>query len=92
MAVVEAAVLLEAGWDDLVDEVWVVTVAPQAAIERLAARSGMTEEQARQRMAAQMADEERAARATCLIENNGNITELARRVDALWQGVVRRAA
>jgi dephospho-CoA kinase len=92
VVVVEAAVLLEAGWDDQVDEVWAVTVAPETAIQRLTARSGMTEEEARRRLAAQMTNAERTARAARVIENNGTIEELARQVDALWQSAVRRAA
>ena len=92
VAVVEAAVLLEAGWEDQVDEIWTVAVAPEVAVQRLTARSGMTDEQARQRMAAQMGNEERTARSTHVIENNGDISELARRVEALWQGVACCAA
>ena len=45
--VVEAAVLLEAKWDSLTDEVW-VTVSPESSmIERLAESRGLTEEQAK---------------------------------------------
>ena len=38
--VVEAAVLIEAGWQALVDEVWVVTASPERAIERVVATRG----------------------------------------------------
>ncbi len=92
VVVVEAAVLLEAGWDDQVDEVWAVTVDPATALERLSARIGMTDEEARRRVAAQMTNAERAAIAARLIENNGTISELARQVDTLWQSAVRCAA
>jgi dephospho-CoA kinase len=92
LVVVEAAILLEAGWDDQVDEVWAVTVEPAAALQRLTARNGMTDEDARRRLAAQLSNAERAARAAHLIENNGTISDLARQVEALWQSATGRAA
>lgn len=52
---VEAALLLEAGFDKDVctDGVWVAVVPPDVACRRLCARNGLTEEQARARIAAQ---------------------------------------
>ncbi len=41
IALLEAAVMLEAGWENLVDEVWVVVVEPELAVQRLAARNGL---------------------------------------------------
>ena len=38
VAVLEAAVMLEAGWEDLCDELWVVVVEPDLAVQRLASR------------------------------------------------------
>jgi len=85
VAVVEAAVLLEAGWQDLVDEVWVVIVPPEVAIERLVARNGLTPEQARARLAAQLSNEERARRATVVIDNARPLDETLAQVRRLWQ-------
>jgi len=45
-AVLEAAVLIEANWLDLVDEVWLVTVSPETARQRLVERNGLAPEQA----------------------------------------------
>jgi len=92
VAVVEAAVLLEANWDELVDEVWAVVVPPEIAVARLRQRSGLSEAEARARLAAQMTNDERAARADLVIDNSGSIQELSRRVDALWEDVLQRAA
>jgi dephospho-CoA kinase len=47
LVIVEAAVLVEAGWEDLFDEVWVVTVPEETACRRLMARNQLSEEQAR---------------------------------------------
>jgi dephospho-CoA kinase len=41
VVVLEAAVLIEAGWQQLVDEIWVTTVDPDVAIERASARDGV---------------------------------------------------
>jgi phosphopantetheine adenylyltransferase/dephospho-CoA kinase len=63
LCVVEAAVLLEAGWDDVVDEVWAVTVPEATAVARLVARNGLSEEAALQRIRSQMRNEDRLLRA-----------------------------
>jgi len=84
VAVVEAAVLIEADWVPLVDEVWVVTTEPETAIARLAERNGMSEEQARARIAAQLTNDERRAHADVVIENDGSVEELERAVEDAW--------
>ena len=60
--VMEAALLLEAGWDRLVDEVWCVCVSPRTQVERVMDRNGLAEDEARARVAAQMSTHERIAR------------------------------
>jgi dephospho-CoA kinase len=52
--VLEAAIMLEAGWRDLVDELWVVSVPVPAAQSRLMQRNSLTEEQALARINAQV--------------------------------------
>mgnify|MGYP002682647822 FL=1 len=51
LVVLEAAVLFEAGWEDLVEDVWVVVVEPDLAVQRLATRNGLDEAAARARIA-----------------------------------------
>src|SRR6185503_18857797 len=63
LVVLEAAVLFEAGWEDLVDEVWVVVVEPEFAIKRLAERNGLDEAAAKARIDSQLSNAERTARA-----------------------------
>eukprot|EP00904_Undaria_pinnatifida_P007347 jgi/Undpi1/3742/HiC_scaffold_16.g07111.m1 len=83
--VLEAAVLLEAGWDDLCDDLWVVQVAPAVARARLMKRNGFDEEQADKRVASQpMTNEQRAARATLVISNEGTEEQLAEKVKEAW--------
>ena len=59
VVVLEAAVLIEADWIPIVDQVWVVTVPPEIARERLMERNGLTAEQADARIAAQLTNDER---------------------------------
>lgn len=92
IVVLEAAVLIEAGWQDLVDEVWTAAVPPHVAVGRLVERNGIAAGEAWKRLAAQISNNERIAHADVVIDNSGRPEELSRQVDALWQQVLRRAA
>lgn len=81
----EAAVLLEAGWQSEVDEVWAVTVPAQVAVERAKLRDGVDAEAVRARIAAQLSNEERAAKARVVIENTASRQELASRLQREWR-------
>eukprot|EP00903_Cladosiphon_okamuranus_P014399 g13367.t1 len=83
--VLEAAVLLEAGWDDMCDELWVVQVPPAVARARLMKRNGFSEEEADKRLESQpMTDEERAARAAVVLSNEGTEEDLVAKVKETW--------
>lgn len=92
VVVLEAAVLLEADWVDLVDEVWVVATAPETARRRLMERNGLSSEEAAARLAAQLSNEERRRRADLVIENDGTIEELSRAVDEAWSRLESRVS
>ena len=85
MAVVEAAVLLEAEWDAMVDEVWVVSAPEERTIERIQLQRGLTEAQVRQRMKAQSPAERKLQRADVVIDNGADTEALRRRVESLWR-------
>lgn len=87
LIVLDAAILFEAGWDALCDEVWVVTARPETAIGRLMARDGMSRAEAQARLAAQMEPADRAKKGSRLIANDGAPQELERQVAALWRGL-----
>lgn len=80
VAVIEAAVLLEAGWEDLVDEVWTVQAPEETVMRRLMERNGLTADEARARIRAQLSNEERARRARVVIDNGGSVAEAQARV------------
>jgi dephospho-CoA kinase len=70
VVVLEAPLLLEVGWSDLVDEVW-VTVAPQDVIlKRLSKRSRLARADALARTKAQLPVEERLKHADAVIDTN----------------------
>lgn len=83
--VVEAAVLIEANWLPLVDEVWVVVAAPQAVVERVQAERGLPAAQIEARVKAQISDEQRRRHASVVIENTGTLEELRARVRREWE-------
>ncbi|MCY4096620.1 MAG: dephospho-CoA kinase [Gammaproteobacteria bacterium] len=74
--VLEAAVLLEAGWQDFVDVVWVAVVDFETAIERTIKRDGMDREAVQNRIDAQLSNEERIAAADVVFDNSGTEGEL----------------
>ena len=82
--VLEAAVLFEAGWDDIGDEVWVITVDPETAISRATARDGVDREAIQQRIDAQLSNNERASRAGVVISNDGTESDLKAALDREW--------
>jgi len=92
VVVLEAAVLIEAEWIPLVDQVWLVTVPPAVARERIVQRNGLTAEQADARIAAQLTNEERAKHAQVIIDNRGTLDDLRRRVMAEWERLVADGA
>lgn len=82
--VVEAALLYEAGWDSLVQEVWVTDSPVDAVVSRLAQRNGMSEEEARRRISSQMSREERLERADFVIDNSRDVESMRKAIDELW--------
>lgn len=90
LAVLEAAVLFEAGWEDLVDEIWVTVVEPDLAVARLAERNGLEEADARARIESQLSNDERTSKAGYVIENNGTLETLQGVVESSWNQLQER--
>ena len=83
----EAAVLIEAGWEDLGDEVWVVTVEPETAIARCMARDGLERAAVEQRLAAQLTNEERTAHAHRVLTNDASENELIEQLNIAFDAI-----
>ncbi|MEV7786731.1 dephospho-CoA kinase [Streptomyces sp. NPDC088106] len=87
----DVPLLTENGLAPLYDLVIVVDASPETQLDRLVGRRGMTEEDARARMAAQATREQRRAIADIVIDNDVPLDELARRVQDVWSELERRA-
>lgn len=90
VAVLEAAVMIEAGWQDLVDEVWVVAVSRDTARERLMARNNFSAEEADKRIDSQINNDERLKHADVMISNDCSMEVAAERVARAWSGMQSR--
>jgi len=90
IAIVEAAVLIEAGWESLFDEVWVVTADEEEIISRLASRNGLSREDSQKRINSQMTSIERSAHGDVVINNTGSVEDLKENVESLWAQRVSR--
>jgi len=91
VAVLEAALLFDAGWDDLADEVWVTVVDAGTAARRAAERSGIPVEQVLERIQkAQMASDERIRRSDLVIDTSGTLEDTRRRTLEAWKELFRR--
>ncbi len=87
----DVPLLTENGLAPLYDVVVVVDADPATRLDRLVRLRGMSEQDARARMAAQATREQRREIADVVVDNDVPLEELRRRVEELWDGLVRRA-
>ena len=85
--VLEAAVLFEAGWQDIGDEVWVNIVDRPVAIARAMARDNIPLATVESRLDAQLSNAERIARADVVIDNNGTPEAMLAQLGSHWQRI-----
>ncbi|MGY4975780.1 dephospho-CoA kinase [Streptomyces sp. 900105755] len=87
----DVPLLAENGLAQLYDVVVVVDTAPETQLDRLTRLRGMTEEDARARMAAQATREKRLEIADIVIDNDVPLDALRQRVGEVWADLLRRA-
>ena len=87
IVVLEAAVLIEADWLDLADQIWVTVVKPAVAIERACARDNLSEDAVRTRLDAQLSNDERGSYADHVIDNSSDEAHLLAQIESLWAHV-----
>ena len=84
VVVLEAPLLIEAGWIPLVDEAW-VTLAPESIVlRRLEGRTGLSEAESLARIRSQLSSAERVKHADVVINTDCSLAELKTRVGELW--------
>jgi dephospho-CoA kinase len=87
IAVVDAIKLIEAGYPSFCDAVWVVTCDERTQIRRLVELRGMSEADARQRIAAQPPQRDKVAVADVVIDNSGSIEQTEQQVTMAWERI-----
>ncbi|MFI8207396.1 dephospho-CoA kinase [Streptomyces sp. NPDC085937] len=87
----DVPLLTENGLAPLYDLVIVVDASPETQLDRLVRLRGMSEEDARARMAAQAGREQRREIADIVVDNDVPLDALRRRVEEVWAELVRRA-
>jgi dephospho-CoA kinase len=96
IAIVEAALILEAGMAKGLDHLVVVTCRPEQRIERWALRMKVDRETARRevtrRMAAQLPDEEKIKAADYVIDNSGSLDETEKQVKKIYMELKKESS
>lgn len=82
--ILEIPLLFEGGFESECDEIWVVYVPEASEIHRLMMRNELSAEEAKRRIMAQMSLEEKAKKATRIIDNSGSWEETERQLLLLW--------
>lgn len=75
IVVLDAATLIEAGYDENVERLWIVDADDEVRIKRVMERDGMTREDVINRMNNQMSREKRLDRECTVIDNSGTMEE-----------------
>ena len=88
VAVIEVIKLFESGWADQCDQIWVTDCPPEEQVARLMHTRGMSEAEARSRVAAQSPQAEKLNRADVVIDTSGAYAETARQVRDVWARMV----
>jgi dephospho-CoA kinase len=90
--VLSAPLLVETGMHTAFEVLVVVSASVPTQVERLLRDRGLSEEQARARIAAQAPLEDKATVADVIVDNDGPIDDLAHQVDRLWDDLRSRGA
>lgn len=92
LCVVELPLLIEAGAQERFDWVVVVTAPEEVQVSRLMADRGLSREEALARIRSQMPLHEKVRVADFVIENAGDLQEVERRVQELYQALLQKGS
>ena len=87
VSVVEAALLIEAKWTSLADEVWVTVSNENIIYKRLGKRDGFNIEAIKARISSQMSTKEKLKFADVIIKNDSSIKDLEKEVQYYWKKI-----
>lgn len=83
LIVLDAAIMLEAGWNDVCDHLVYIDAPRSLRLARLAGQRGWTAAEVEAREKAQMPLTEKASRADHVLDNSGTLEHLSRQIDDL---------
>lgn len=89
IGVVDAALMIESGGYKRFDKLIVVHCRQEIQVARLMTRNNLTREEALQRIAAQMSQEEKMRHADFLIDNSGDLAETRRQTEEVYRALRR---
>jgi phosphopantetheine adenylyltransferase/dephospho-CoA kinase len=89
--VLEAALLVEAGWKNDFDKLWVFKVPPAVAQQRIMARNNLSWEEAGKRLSSQLSNEEREKHADVVFDTDRDPDQVKRDVVAEWNKLLAQA-
>jgi dephospho-CoA kinase len=85
VVVLDAAILIEANWQNLVDEIWVVKASKDEQLKRLMTRDHLARDEAVSRIEAQMPLVQKLAYADVVIDNTMDVEQTQKQVEMLWK-------
>ena len=83
--IVDAALLIEAGFNDFFNSILLITADKSMRLNRILLRKNIPENQIEKRMALQMPESEKQKKAQTTIKNNGNMQELHTQLELFWK-------
>ncbi|XP_039964772.1 bifunctional coenzyme A synthase isoform X1 [Bactrocera tryoni] len=84
VVVIEAAILLKAGWENECHEVWSTIVTPDLAVQRITQRNGLSEEEARKRVDSQMENSEVVSKSHIVFSSQWSDEFTQQQADKAW--------
>ena len=88
--VIEAALLIESGLNELVDVVVIVKASRSLQVKRAVDNLKITEAEALKRIKMQMNIKEKLKIADIVIDNRGNLNQTKQQVEDIWQRLIQR--
>ena len=84
VVIIDAAILLQAGWKENVNQLWVSIVDTETAVERIIDRDGKSEDEARQRLSSQTSNKTYVDEANIVFCSKWEISYTRKQVDKAW--------
>src|SRR5271163_724835 len=83
-------IVVEANWQSLFDEIWLVRAPREQVCARIESQRGLKPSETEARIRAQLSDEERCKHSSLIIENNGTLEELGELLKEIWAEALKR--